>query len=284
MVDDRSSMTDHHTSPLSPDPLPVPGASDSPQETTGGARLAAIRSDGQAKGSRVRVKSVHMQIREQLTRDIVSGVLPPGTRITQAELASQFGVSIAPVREALRELNNEGLVELDPFTGVTVHRPTLESLENVHELRLALEPLAAPHDGVRLPDRLVAQAAELIEVMEQNLDRASWTAANRMFHRVLRSNCTNLLALELLQRLENLFDIYVSLSMINRADANDEHRQLLDAYRLGRRKEILTLTKAHIQRTFEACRCVLAESGGQASKVQPSAGDARLRGVGGELQ
>lgn len=278
-------MTDHHTSPLlpEPDPLSLSGADATDQKVSEGARLASIRTDGQAKRSRVRVKSVHMQIREQLTRDIVSGALPPGTRITQAELANQFDVSIAPVREALRELNNEGLVELDPFTGVTVHRPTLQSLENVHELRLALEPLAAPHDGVRLPDGLVAQAAELIELMEQNLDRASWTAANRQFHRVLRGNCTNQLALELLQRLENLFDIYVSLSMINRGDANDEHRQLLDAYRLGRRKEILNLTRAHIQRTFEACRRVLADSDGQYSEVQ-SAEDSGLRSAGGDLQ
>jgi len=283
MVDDRSSMTDHR-SPLSPDPRPLGGASDGDQGAVESARVAGIHAGGRGKRSRVRVKSVHMQIREQLTRDIVSGVLPPGTRITQADLANQFDVSIAPVREALRELNNEGLVELDPFTGVTVHRPTLESLENVHELRLALEPLAAPHDGVRLSDTLVAQAAELIELMEQNLDRASWTAANRQFHRVLRGNCTNLLALELLQRLENLFDIYVSLSMINRGDANDEHRQLLDAYRQGRRKEILNLTRAHIQRTFEACRRVLADSGRQYSGVQPSAGDPHARSAGGELQ
>ena len=179
--------------------------------------------------------------------------------MTQAELASRFGVSVAPVREALRELNNEGLVELDPFTGMTVHRPTLESLENVYEVRLALEPLAIPHERIELADELASHAGALIDLMDRNHDRATWTAANREFHRVLRSNCQNALVLELLQRLENLFDVYVSLSMINRADANDEHRQLLNAYHLGRRKEILTLTKNHIRNTFDACRVVLTE-------------------------
>ena len=95
--------------------------------------------------------------------------------------------------------------------------------------------------------------------MDKNLDRANWTAANRGFHRLLRSHCTNALVLELLQRLENLFDLYVGLSMINRAHANDEHRQLLDAYRVGRRGEILMLTENHIRGTFDACRSVLAE-------------------------
>lgn len=259
MVDHRSSMIER-TTPLAgpPDPPdarePLP-----PKSADAGNRSASLPLDGRQADSRVRLKSVHMQIREQLTRDIVSGALAPGQRLTQAELASQFGVSVAPVREALRELNNDGLVELDPFTGMTVHRPTLESLKNVYEVRLALEPLAIPDERIKLADDLARQAASLIEVMDRNHDRATWTAANREFHRLLRSYCHNALVLELLQRLENLFDVYVSLSMINRADANDEHRQLLDAYHHGRHKEILTLTKNHIRNTFDACRVVLAE-------------------------
>lgn len=222
--------------------------------------------DGGRDPSRVRIRSVHAQVREQLTRDIVSGVLSPGQRLTQAELASRFGVSVAPVREALRELNNEGLVELDPFTGVTVHRPTLESLENVYEVRLALEPLTVPHERPELPEEVVDHAAALIEVMDQDLDRASWTAANKDFHRMLRSQCPNALVLELLRRLENLFDVYVSISIINRANANKEHRELLEAYREGKRKDILALTQSHIRGTFDACRVVLAE------QTEPSAG------------
>ena len=208
---------------------------------------------------KVRLKSMQMQIREQLVHDIISGVLAPGSRITQAELAGQFGVSLAPVREALRELNNEGLVELDPFTGVTVHRPTLESLENVYEVRLALEPIAIPRGPVKITEEVALRATHLISVMDRNVDKSSWTAANREFHRLLRNLCPNGLALQLLQRLENLFDMYVSLSIINRSDANDEHRQLLDAYRRGSRHEILKMTREHITRTFEAVASGMSE-------------------------
>lgn len=200
-----------------------------------------------------------MQIREQLVRDIVGGALRPGARITQAELASRFGVSLAPVREALRELNNEGLVELDPFTGVTVHRPTLQSLKNVYEVRLALEPIAVPTGPVKITEDMVSRAQDLIEVMDGHVDKSTWTAANRDFHRLLRSRCPNELALQLLHRLENLFDMYVSLSIINRTDANEEHRHLLDAYQHGTFSEILKLTREHVSRTFEACASVLSE-------------------------
>jgi len=209
-----------------------------------------------------------MQIREQLVHDIISGVLAPGSRITQAELASQFGVSLAPVREALRELNYEGLVDLDPFTGVTVHQPTLQSLENVYEVRLALEPIAVPTDAVKITGDMAGKAARLIAVMDRKVDKSTWTAANREFHVLLRSRCPNGLALELLHRLENLFDMYVSLSIINRADANEEHRQLLRAYQHGTRTEILKLTRDHISRTFEAVASVLADTAGPFAEMR----------------
>jgi DNA-binding GntR family transcriptional regulator len=255
MLDDRSSM--------SAQPPPA-------QERARGARVLDP-SEGEsvteglppferAGEPKVRLKSMQMQVREHLVDDIISGVLPPGTRITQAELAERFGVSLAPIREALRELNNEGLVELDPFTGVTVHRPTMQSLENVYEVRLSLEPIAIPTGRVKISDDMARRAAGLIAVMEHSVDKRRWTAANREFHRILRSGCTNGLALQLLQRLENLFDMYVSLSIINRSDANEEHRELLDAYLHGTRSEILSLTRKHIRRTFEAVAGALSDS------------------------
>ena len=251
----------------------VGGAVPHPGEgaTEVGAAGAARRRGGTRP--KVRLKSIQMQIREQLVDDIISGVLAPGSRITQAELASQFGVSLAPVREALRELNNEGLVELDPFTGVTVHRPTLQSLENVYEVRLALEPIAVPAAPVTIGEDTARRAAHLIAVMDRQVTKSAWTAANREFHRLLRSTCPNGLALQLLQRLENLFDMYVSLSIISRADANEEHRQLLDAYLRGSREEILGLTRDHITRTFEAVAAGLSEPA--APQGAPPRGDGR---------
>lgn len=228
-----------------------------------------------AKGStepKIRLKSMQMQIREQLVHDIIGGVLPPGTRITQAQLASRFGVSLAPVREALRELNNEGLVELDPFTGVTVHRPTLQSLKNVYEVRLALEPLATPTEPLVLSDQSSAKARNLIAIMDNNIEKSAWTAANREFHKLLRSSCPNGLALQLLHRLENLFDLYVSISIIDRADANEEHRQLLDSYLNGTSQQILKLTEDHITRTFDACARVLADTDERVDGQLPASG------------
>jgi DNA-binding GntR family transcriptional regulator len=203
-----------------------------------------------------------MAIKEQLTREIINGTLPAGARLTQADLAQQFGVSLAPVREALRELDSDGLVKIDPFTGATVHRPSLDDLQCICDMRLALEPLAFPARAGRPTPEVLARAEDLIALMARDIDRAAWTAANQEFHHLLRGGCRNKFALRALDRLSNLLGVYVSLSILNRADANDEHAEILDAYRNGRRSEVIRITKLHIQRTYEACVPVLESRDG----------------------
>lgn len=203
-----------------------------------------------------------MAIKDQLTREIINGTLPAGARLTQAELAQRFGVSLAPVREALRELDSDGLVEIDPFTGATVHRPSLHDLKCICDMRLKLEPLAFPARAGRPAPEVVARADDLIALMARDIDSATWTVANRQFHDLLRSGCRNKFALQALNRLDNLLALYVSLSIVNRKDANDEHAEALDAYRKGRRSEVVRITKLHIQRTYEACVAVLESKDG----------------------
>ena len=212
-----------------------------------------------------RIKSVQMTIKEQLIGEIISGQLAPGTRLNQADLAHLFGVSLTPIREALRELCSEGLADIDPFVGVTVHKPTLDSLRDVYEMRSALEPLTIPRSGWRLSADLLGEAAKLIEQMDQEIDTASWTAANRVFHNLLRSNSRNHRALVTLERLENLSDMYVSLSIGARDDANTEHREMLEAHRSGKREAVLRLTALHLKRTYEACVAWLEQPGSTAA-------------------
>jgi DNA-binding GntR family transcriptional regulator len=212
-----------------------------------------------------RIKSVPMTIKEQLIGEIISGHLAPGTRLIQADLAYQFGVSLTPIREALRELCSEGLADIDPFVGVAVHKPTLESLREVYEMRSALEPLTIPRSGWKLSSDQLARAGKLIEKMDQEADRAGWTAANRVFHNLLRSNSRNQRALVTLERLENLSDLYVSLSIGTRDDANTEHREMLEAHRSGKREAVLRLTALHLRRTYEACVAWLEKAGSAAS-------------------
>jgi DNA-binding GntR family transcriptional regulator len=245
-----------------------------PSHHAGSATVASELFGGAATALAIRparrIKSVQMTIKEQLIGEIISGRLAPGTRLIQADLARQFGVSLTPIREALRELCSEGLADIDPFVGVTVHKPTLDSLREVYEMRSALEPLTIPRSGWRLSAGQLAEAAKLITEMDQEIDRASWTAANRVFHDLLRSNSRNQRALVTLERLENLSDMYVSLSIGTRDDANTEHREMLEAHRSGRREAVLRLTALHLRRTYDACVAWLEQMG-------PATADRRSR-------
>src|ERR1700682_5240471 len=79
---------------------------------------------------------------DRLREAIYSGQLPPNKRLREEVLASFLGLSRGPVREALAQLEREGLVIRQPNRGATVARLSLEDLEEVYSLRLALEQLA----------------------------------------------------------------------------------------------------------------------------------------------
>lgn len=85
-------------------------------------------------------------LREQLVATLrhvlVSGKLPPGGKVVEAQIAEQLGVSRGPVREAIRQLVEEGLVEHIPYRGTIVKSLTLEDIEEIYSFRILLESFA----------------------------------------------------------------------------------------------------------------------------------------------
>lgn len=83
------------------------------------------------------------QVREHLLAGIVSGRYPPHSRIVETQVARELGTSQAPVREALRGLQAIGVVEISPFRGARVRRPSRREILEGYAVRVALETLAA---------------------------------------------------------------------------------------------------------------------------------------------
>src|SRR5258708_6423344 len=111
------------------------------------------------------------EIREQLIEDILSGRLPPGTRIVETRLAQQFGVSQAPVREALRDLAVFGFVVNSPFRGTQVRQISPEELLEIYPIRAALEGVAARAAATRIDDAGLRRLEELIDTMREAASR-----------------------------------------------------------------------------------------------------------------
>jgi DNA-binding GntR family transcriptional regulator len=127
-------------------------------------------------------------IREQVIDDILNGRLLPGARIVEARLAEQFGVSQAPVREALRDLALFGFVVCAPFRGTHVRQISTDDLVESYPVRAALESLAARQAATRIDDETLAELEGHIAAMRvaaESNDHRGHVDADFAFHQAV---------------------------------------------------------------------------------------------------
>lgn len=145
-------------------------------------------------------KTTYAALTDLLREEIVSGKLPAGSRITVADVASRYGVSQMPVREALQCLQGEGIIVLLPHKGARVLSLDAHFVNNMYDLRGALESLLA---RLALPNLTNAVMARLDEIWQQidlaakNGDEKGLLALNGEFHRLLYRHADNPIALEI---------------------------------------------------------------------------------------
>jgi DNA-binding GntR family transcriptional regulator len=122
-------------------------------------------------------------IASRLREAIIDGQLPPGTPIRQEALAQQLGTSRIPVREALRQLESEGMLTLVPHSGARVARLDLDEHIELYRIREALEPMAIAESAKRLTDEQLEQLRDLAALIESSqADRQAWIRHDRTFH------------------------------------------------------------------------------------------------------
>jgi len=133
---------------------------------------------------KVAARGVPAKIADELRSLIARGTLAPGTRLGQTELAEQFSASRVPVREALKLLSSEGIIEHDPNRGFFVTRLSRDEAEQLFRLRHLIEDelmrtIEWP-DAEQLAD--LEQQAERLEGLLDAGDRTSWWVEHRKFH------------------------------------------------------------------------------------------------------
>lgn len=130
-------------------------------------------------------RSMPDAVAEALREGILTGLLPAGRQLKQDHLARRFGVSRAPVREALQVLAGEGLLTMSRHRGVTVAPADPADLTEIAELRGLLEGHALRLSGPRLTAADVAEAAALLDEAEADTDPGRQAELHWRFHRVL---------------------------------------------------------------------------------------------------
>ena len=191
---------------------------------------------------------------------ILSGELEPGAVINQAILARQIGISTTPLREALKRLKQQGLVELDAHRDARVAALDAEEARDLLEVRRSLDPLAASLAADRRTKQDLVEMRSSLEGLQALPSNPSvqQLVAHRRFHTAIYRASHNALLVETLDGLWDTADRYrrhglqVERSDAERAAKDREHRLLFEAIVEGDAGTAADVMTAHIETSLGA--------------------------------
>ena len=176
---------------------------------------------------------MHRIVMERLSRLIIQGTIPPGTRIVETELARELGVSRGPVREALQALAHEGFIDLRPHQGTFVHRPTEKEVRDFFEVRTALEAQSVERAADRIQPSEVQTLKAIVDAGREALSHGDDPSADQDrldLHIEIAVISGNDLLTDLLRTMKRRSDWYSPpFQSRSRAQAWRAHQELVDA-------------------------------------------------------
>lgn len=202
-----------------------------------------------------RPRTVGDEVYRRLRQQLLVGTWPPGARLREAELADTFGVSRTPVREAVRRLLQEGLLETRPRQGVRVRRPDRQASLDAYDVRETLEGLAARQAAERASARDRQGLTLLLERLEADpgsdlaeSDLAEQVEADLAFHQRVAELSGNE---PLVRTLESLAGHVTPLKVHTRdlnaaARTREQHREVAEAIARGDGAAAEAAMRAHV--------------------------------------
>ena len=203
------------------------------------------------------VQTMTSQLIVRFRDRILAGTYAPGSALRQDILASEFGTSKIPVREALLQLQSEGLVDIYPNRGFQVRPLAGAELDEVFKLRLQVEPAAVARGAKLATAEDHAAARKALDQLNDAAAAGEFSSTgqlNRTFHLLLIVPRLQPVAAEILSRLHTLAQRYVQAHLrpegrVKRATR--EHAALLKAWKMGESQQVRSLIHAHIKSTRE---------------------------------
>ncbi|WP_217236284.1 GntR family transcriptional regulator [Streptomyces sp. AC555_RSS877] len=210
-----------------------------------------VDEPGQPVGGRRLALDVHARLRAM----ILSGELPPGSALLQAEMARKLGVSRTPMREAFRLLQEEGLIDARPDQRARVRGVDPEDLDGVYGARIMLETLAVNLTAKSLDAGDLERMGEAVQRMRELAGQEQpdkWHAAHREFHGIATGAVGPHLQ-RMLAPLGEHSERYIRLAQLGMPSswprAHADHEALLDALRLSDSDEAARVIARHLART-----------------------------------
>jgi DNA-binding GntR family transcriptional regulator len=221
-------------------------------------------------------RTLSAAIVEQLRSDILDGTYAAGDQLRQDALAASFQVSRIPVREALFQLEAEGLVLIEPHKGAIVSAFSLEEIDDVFDLRVLLEPRMLAQSAPLLTPKDFAEVSKLDAEFAGAIaaqDVAQWGQLNARFHLALYRHARQPRTLAIVTALLQTSDRFTRLQM-NRAPAlaraESEHRKLLRLCHEGKVPEACDYLVAHIEKVRRDLHALLKRGAHSSATRRPA--------------
>ena len=193
-------------------------------------------------------KAVYLETRSR----ILKGTLAPGSAVNQEALAAELGVSITPLREALRRLEMEGLIRLEAHRTMIITPLTRQELHEMYAIRMELDPLAAGLAAANASEPQLEVTGQLAR-QEPVSDPALQLERNRGFHRSVYSSSQNSALISLLDQLWDRTDRYrlilIREELGEGPTSRQEHIEIADAIAARKTEPAARLMRAHIERS-----------------------------------
>ncbi len=185
---------------------------------------------------------------------ILSGDLPPHSRLKEQEIAAQLGISRTPVREALTRLELEGFVKSSPRRGTIVCQIELDEIDEIYEIRAALECLVAQRACKRVTEEEIDAMDQELRAAEQCVEMGDLVASQRhtaLFHILLNRSSASPRLITMLGSLAERLTAFRNLSAPERERAEvvrRQHRGILEALRARDVAEMQRWIEEHAER------------------------------------
>ncbi len=194
---------------------------------------------------------------EELKRQIMIGEIPPGTRMMEVELADDMGVSRTPIREAIRKLEKEGLVSIEPRRGAYASDISIKDMVDVLEVREFLEGMAAGLAAKKINESETEELKKATAAYKKAVESGNTEEIikeDELFHKLIVDCSGNKTLIQMINQVQELalrfrYIYYEDFSRYRNMPY--EHQEILDAILSGDTEAARSIADAHVLRLKE---------------------------------
>ncbi len=216
-------------------------------------------------------QSLPSAVADKLRDQIIRGEIPEGAQLRQDAIATQYGVSRIPVREALRQLDAEGLIAIVPNRGAIVPALSPDDIGELFSIRALLEPevlkLSIPHLTEEDFDEADNVLRKYVSELRKQEHVSAWGRLNWQFHSILYSRANQPRFMAVIRNVNNSGERYTRLQLYlthGMKRANEEHHQILELCRQRNVVDACDLLREHIRHAGHSLKEVLEQKRAEA--------------------